>query len=174
MPSGRSCTSTTLPLSSSASRYSGWTARAFDELFEDDALLALYEAPEATVDDPLESLNRGIFWFNDQIFDRLLLRPIAWLYSTVMPDVAKPPIRNAFKNLNAPVVFANDLLQGEIEAAGVTLGRFALNSTVGLLGLFDGFGFRTLALESDPFSSPVRMICARSTTTCGMPASRAT
>jgi phospholipid-binding lipoprotein MlaA len=109
----------------------------FGEDFEDDDLLALYDAPEAEVDDPLEDINRAIFWFNDQVLDQFLLRPLAWTYGYLMPDVAKQPIRDAFDNLGAPVVFANDLLQGEFTAAGETLGRFVINSTFGVAGLFD-------------------------------------
>ena len=81
-------------------------------------------------------MNRVVFAFNDTI-DIFVLRPLAVVYGVVTPAVVKASIARVFDNLNAPVVFANDLLQLEIVDAGVTAGRFALNSTVGLAGLFD-------------------------------------
>ncbi len=88
------------------------------------------------IDDPLEPMNRIIFALNDTI-DLVLLRPIALGYNTVMPDPAINAVRRFFLNLDAPVIFANDLLQGDFKDAGVTLGRFGVNSTIGVLGLFD-------------------------------------
>ena len=86
--------------------------------------------------DPLEGLNRVIFAFNDTL-DVFVLRPLAVVYGFVTPAVVKASIARAFDNLNAPVVFANDLLRLEIVDAGQTAGRFAVNSTVGLAGLLD-------------------------------------
>ena len=88
------------------------------------------------ISDPLEGVNRVVFAFNDTI-DIFVLRPLAVVYGVVTPAVVKASIARVFDNLNAPVVFANDLLQLEIVDAGVTAGRFAVNSTVGLAGLFD-------------------------------------
>lgn len=85
--------------------------------------------------DPLEPLNRAFFAFNE-VADTFILRPIAWTYSFA-PDEVKRSVRNALGNLDSPVIFANDVLQGTFEDAGVTLGRFLVNSTVGVLGLFD-------------------------------------
>lgn len=85
--------------------------------------------------DPLEPLNRAFFAFNE-VTDTFILRPIAWTYSFA-PDEVKRAVRNALGNLDSPVIFANDVLQGTFEDAGITLGRFLVNSTVGVLGLFD-------------------------------------
>lgn len=87
-------------------------------------------------DDPIEPFNRVIFAINDAL-DTVILRPIAIGYNAVMPDPAILAVRRFFLNLNSPVIFANDVLQTDFEDAGVTLGRFAVNSTVGVLGLFD-------------------------------------
>ena len=87
-------------------------------------------------DDPLRPINSAFFYVNGTI-DFLLFEPIARVYRFVMPDPAKPHIRQAFANLAMPVVFGNDLLQFEFERAGIALGRFAINSTLGLAGLFD-------------------------------------
>jgi phospholipid-binding lipoprotein MlaA len=86
--------------------------------------------------DPLESVNRAVFEFNDAA-DRFVLRPLAVAYRDVVPDPAQRGIHNALDNLRGPIMFANDLLQGDIDGAGVTLTRFVVNSTVGVLGLFD-------------------------------------
>ncbi len=88
------------------------------------------------IDDPLEDVNRAIFAVND-VFDRFLLRPVAWVYGEVMPAPLKTAVNNGFHNLRAPERFANDLLQLDFEGAMTTFARFAVNSTVGAGGLFD-------------------------------------
>ncbi len=103
--------------------------RAMDDYFYDDGA-----ADE--IYDPLESFNRSIFWFNDQL-DSFLIKPIAQVYGFVTPDVAKDAIARGFDNLGAPARFANDLLQGEIGDAGATGARFLINSSIGVAGLFD-------------------------------------
>ena len=92
--------------------------------------------------DPLEPLNRAIFSFNETV-DGLILDPAQQIYGALVPDPAKTGIRNFLDNLRAPVIFANDVLQGEGERAGTTLARFLVNSTFGIGGIFDaasGFG----------------------------------
>jgi phospholipid-binding lipoprotein MlaA len=91
--------------------------------------------PEVTYD-PLEDVNRGIFAFND-VFDRFLLRPIAWTYGEILPGRIKTSVRNFFRNLGSPVRFANDALQGTANDAATTFARFLINSTVGVGGLFE-------------------------------------
>jgi len=87
-------------------------------------------------DDPLEGMNIVFFYVNGTL-DFLLFEPLAKVYRFVMPEPLKEPIRRAFTNLSLPVVFANDLFQLEFENAGTTAGRFFINSTIGLAGLFD-------------------------------------
>ena len=61
-----------------------------------------------------------------------------------MPDPAVHAVQRFFLNLDSPVILVNDLLQGDFKGAGVTLGRFSINSTLGVFGLFDpaaGFGW---------------------------------
>lgn len=89
-----------------------------------------------TVGDPLEPINRGVFQFN-QIVDGLVLQPATQIYAVAVPEPARRSVSNFLQNLRSPVVFANHLLQGEREYAGVTLGRFMINSTMGIFGLFD-------------------------------------
>ncbi len=86
--------------------------------------------------DPLEPMNRDIFEFN-RVLDGLLFRNVAEFYRIVVPERVRTSIRNIMVNLNEPVVFANNLLQGKIERGGTTAARFAVNSTAGLAGFFD-------------------------------------
>jgi phospholipid-binding lipoprotein MlaA len=86
--------------------------------------------------DPFESGNRVMFDVN-QALDEVLLRPVSVVYRAVVPDFAQDGVRNFMNNLNSPVIFANDLLQGESDRAGTTLLRFGINSTIGIGGLID-------------------------------------
>ena len=86
--------------------------------------------------DPLEPLNRAMFELNLKAYDRVLA-PAARYYRNATTAAEREAIDHFLINLRAPVVAANQLLQGDGERAGITLRRFAINSTVGLLGLFD-------------------------------------
>ncbi len=88
------------------------------------------------INDPMEPMNRAIFAFNRAI-DAAILKPLATLYREFTPKVVQEAIGNILANLRAPVVFANDVLQGEGKRAGNTLARFAVNSTLGLGGTMD-------------------------------------
>lgn len=92
--------------------------------------------PPETVSDPFERVNRTILKFNLSS-DRLLLRPTAKVYQRVVPAPARSGIRNFFANLWEPMNVANSLLQGEFKQAARSTGRFVINSTFGLFGLFD-------------------------------------
>jgi phospholipid-binding lipoprotein MlaA len=95
------------------------------------------------IPDPLEPVNRAIFGFN-LAADEWVLEPVARGYRFVTPEGVRRSVANFLRNLRSPVVFANDLLQGERDRAGVTLGRFMINSTLGVFGLFDAanaFGY---------------------------------
>ena len=96
---------------------------------------AVGEGPEE-ISDPLEDLNRAVFFLNDGL-DTVLIRPIAYVYGNIVPPFVKRRVSNFFSNINEPVVFANDLLQFELEDASVIVARFLVNSTLGLAGLFD-------------------------------------
>jgi len=88
------------------------------------------------INDPLEPMNRYFFEVNYAI-DELILKPWAGWYYVALPKFARDGVRNALNNLQSPIVFFNDLLQGEPERAGITLARFVINSTLGLAGLID-------------------------------------
>lgn len=96
------------------------------------------EAMEAyrEANDPLEPLNRVMFEFNITL-DRYFLRPVAYVYKETLPGSLRFVIRNFLDNLKSPVIFANDILQGEFSRAGYTLIRATMNSTLGFGGLGD-------------------------------------
>lgn len=93
------------------------------------------EGPSATLADPLEPVNRGLFWVNDKLYS-YLFKPVARALR-VVPEPVRTSIGNAFSNLGTPVRFANSLLQLKFADAGSELGRFLINSTLGIGGLFD-------------------------------------
>ena len=86
--------------------------------------------------DPLEPLNRFFFDFN-QVFLDYLLGPVTEAYRAVLPDFAEEAVSNALDNVRAPVVLANDILQGEPGRAWDTTARFLVNSIAGLGGFID-------------------------------------
>ena len=90
----------------------------------------------ADQNDPYEATNRKIFALN-QSFDKHIALPVATAYVKAVPEPARDGIHNFLQNLDVPVVFANDVLQGEADRAGQTVGRFVINSTVGVGGLID-------------------------------------
>lgn len=86
--------------------------------------------------DPWEPFNRRMFAFNEGV-DKALLEPIARGYRAVTPRIARTGLSNLLANLGAPATFANELLQGEVGRAGNTAARFTVNTTVGVVGLWD-------------------------------------
>ena len=92
------------------------------------------KTPEAQ--DPWENLNRGTFAFN-QSFDKYLLSPLAKSYRFIFPTEVRTGVRNFLSNLSEPWSSINSALQGDLKNSGTTIARFIINSTLGVLGLFD-------------------------------------
>jgi phospholipid-binding lipoprotein MlaA len=88
------------------------------------------------VNDPLEDVNRFFFALN-QRFDRNAGRPAATVYKDSVPQSVRGGLHNVLDNLGGPVTVANNLLQVRLEEAGVAAGRFLVNTTVGVAGIFD-------------------------------------
>jgi phospholipid-binding lipoprotein MlaA len=86
--------------------------------------------------DPGESVNRGIFAGND-FLDRNLVSPVARGYRDYVPEGVRTSVGNFSSNLREPMVLANDMLQGNFTRAWGTTQRFVVNTTVGVVGLFD-------------------------------------
>jgi phospholipid-binding lipoprotein MlaA len=119
------------------------TAFAFVFLTASFALSGCADMPkssEAQMDestnDPFESVNRTIFDVND-FLDRLLIRPLAELYRVTIPPPIRDRVTDILSNMREPVIFANNVMQGEFGRAGVTVERFAINTTIGIGGSFD-------------------------------------
>ncbi|WP_036596958.1 MlaA family lipoprotein, partial [Ottowia thiooxydans] len=92
-----------------------------------------YQAP---IHDPWESFNRRVHSFNDAA-DRFVLRPVAIGYKKIMPEPVQTGISRFFANLGMPVTLVNQALQGRPHDAAKSLGRFAINTTLGIAGVFD-------------------------------------
>ncbi|WP_409460699.1 VacJ family lipoprotein [Stenotrophomonas maltophilia] len=106
----------------------------------DDDFDALYggtnNTGSAAAYDPWEPFNRKVHRFNNAV-DRGIARPLATAYTHVVPRFARTGVSNFFSNLRAPVTITNQLLQGRGADAWDSLGRFLMNSTLGIGGLFD-------------------------------------
>jgi phospholipid-binding lipoprotein MlaA len=100
--------------------------------------------------DPWESWNRGVYKVNDKL-DRAIAKPAAKGYVRFVPSPIRTGIRNFFANLNTTTVMINDALQGKPLAAANDLGRFLLNSTVGLGGILDPATPAGLARNDEDF-----------------------
>ena len=87
-------------------------------------------------DDPLEGYNRAMFRFNDSV-DKAVIKPVATGYKKVMPEVARTGVTNFFSNLGDVWIGVNNVLQGKVGPGVSDFGRFAINTTVGIFGLFD-------------------------------------
>jgi phospholipid-binding lipoprotein MlaA len=89
--------------------------------------------------DPLEPMNRAVFDMNMYLDDHVMA-PVARTYRDETPEPVKASVHNVLTNLSEPYVAGNDLLQGNPQRAADSLGRFLINSTWGLFGLFDRVG----------------------------------
>ena len=86
--------------------------------------------------DPFEPINRGIYQFND-VLDKAIMKPVATVYKTVLPEVIRTGVTNFFNNLYDILTALNNLLQGKFSDALSDVGRIALNTTAGVGGLID-------------------------------------
>jgi len=93
-------------------------------------------SPTPNPNDPLESVNRATYQFND-VLDRTIAKPIAQGYSAVTPGPVKTMVNNFFSNIGDATVMANDLLQGRITDGTEDLMRIVMNTFLGIGGLVD-------------------------------------
>jgi phospholipid-binding lipoprotein MlaA len=95
-------------------------------------------APNARKDthDPLERVNRASYKVTD-VVDRAVLRPVAKGYKAIAPQFVETGVSNFFSNLGQPTVIVNDFLQAKFKAGFSDTGRFLLNTTLGIAGLWD-------------------------------------
>ncbi|CAN0499747.1 unnamed protein product, partial [Phaeothamnion confervicola] len=86
--------------------------------------------------DPYENVNRKLYKFNDSL-DKHFVEPVAKKYAQYTPDPVRNSITNFFDNTSYLNTIANDLLQGKLSQTASDSGRFLVNSTIGIGGLFD-------------------------------------
>jgi len=86
--------------------------------------------------DPWERFNRGV-WAVNRGADKVIAKPVTQVYRAITPKPARDGVRNFFANVSEPWSFINNLLQGKVDRAVRNLGRFVVNSTAGIGGLFD-------------------------------------
>jgi phospholipid-binding lipoprotein MlaA len=125
------------------------------------------QPPPAVADDngdPWENSNRAVFEFNQSV-DHAVLVPVANAYRAVLPSPVRDGIHDFLQNLNSPIIFANDVLQGQVGLAGDTVARFLINTTFGVGGTVDlatkigipyhtndlGITFATWGIPSGPY-----------------------
>lgn len=100
--------------------------------------------------DPGEPANRKVWAFNDAV-DKAAFRPVATGYVAVVPKWMRTRVTNFFENLDTPITIANQLLQGKPKAAGQDTLRFAMNTTLGIGGLFDPASDANLPRHDEDF-----------------------
>ncbi len=99
---------------------------------DDPEALAEYQR----TNDPVEPFNRAMFSFNLGL-DHYVIKPVTGFYRAVTTENARAGVHNFLQNLRSPVIFANDLLQGQVARAGTTFGRFVINTVIGFVGFGD-------------------------------------
>ncbi|TDP31275.1 phospholipid-binding lipoprotein MlaA [Idiomarina aquatica] len=115
-----------------------WYAKLFGALMSVLVLAGCSSTPDdpyADKRDPFEDMNRVVWDFNQDV-DEAVIKPTAEAYENV-PEPVRNSLYRAFENLQEPWSFVNNILQGKPKDAGITVGRFFFNSTIGLLGLLD-------------------------------------
>ncbi|QFI38685.1 VacJ family lipoprotein [Moritella marina ATCC 15381] len=105
-----------------------------DDLFSNDSVTET--APTTEISDPFYYFNKAMFHVNDKLYF-WVLRPTAVGYKAITPQFFRVGVANFFHNITMPIRFTSSVLQGDIESSGTELGRFAVNTTVGLLGVMD-------------------------------------
>ncbi len=100
--------------------------------------------------DPLESINRGVYKFND-VTDKAVIKPVATAYKKVTPSPIRKGISNFFNNLGSITTVLNDILQLKFANAFTDAGRFVINSTFGIAGFIDVAGMDNIPQNKEDF-----------------------
>jgi phospholipid-binding lipoprotein MlaA len=133
VPLSTSCTSTTRKQPDPSSSIAG----AGNKLKNKSVKAEEHELDEystASVADPLEPVNRAIFWLNDGVYT-IVLRPISKGYEKVLPKPVRQGLDNAFENVKFPVRLVNNALQGNFKRAWQETGKFLVNTVIGFGGI---------------------------------------
>ena len=108
---------------------------SFNSFASSDGKIEMSEDKNGEVKDCFEGINRGIFAFN-QVLDRTIIEPLAKGYR-YLPGPVRDGTSNALNNISLVVTIPNNLLQGDLALAGKNSARFIVNTTIGILGIFD-------------------------------------
>ena len=100
-----------------------------------DGELLLKKNQPSEVKDCFEKINRVTFALN-QTLDGVIFKPVASLYRK-LPSPAKTGVSNSLENISHLLTIPNNILQGDFKQAGINTGRFIINTTIGILGVFD-------------------------------------
>jgi len=103
----------------------------------DAAPMAAAAPGEDFDEDPWEGFNEKMFWFNRDVVDRFVLKPVATGWDFIFPDPVQRGFHNFFDNLAVVRRVVNNTLQLKLTGAATELARFTINSTIGLVGFFD-------------------------------------
>lgn len=106
----------------------------------------------ANAADPFEGFNRLMWTFNREVLDRFLVKPVTQVYVYVTPQPIRTGLLNASENLEEPANTINNLLQGKPADSFASFSRFAINSTVGILGIFDVAQEMGIARQDENFA----------------------
>ena len=101
-----------------------------------EAEFRMTDATDGMDYDPWERFNEKTFWFNHDVLDRYALKPVATVWAKI-PDPVRQGLANAFHNLAMPKRLVNEVFQARFQEAGSEVGRFLLNTTVGVAGFVD-------------------------------------
>lgn len=118
-------------------RLSQLESQPIDLASRDAAPMAAAAPGEDFDEDPWEGFNEKMFWFNREVVDRFVLKPVATGWDFIFPDPVQRGIHNFFDNLAVVRRVVNNTLQLKLNGAGTELARFTINSTIGLVGFFD-------------------------------------
>lgn len=105
--------------------------------------------PEGT-NDPVEGLNRKFFDFNNSL-DNNIFEPVSRGYVDYVPEPSRRVVHNLLNFLRTPAIFANAVLQGNVDRAGLTLSRFITNGTIGVAGMVDVAGNSGVPYHEEDF-----------------------
>lgn len=111
-------------------------AKVVNDWYDDDLLSGDEDADEISISDPLEPMNRVFFKVNDVLYYKVI-RPVSRGYAAVLPADIRQCVDNFASNLATPIRLVNTLLQGRFVDSFTVLGRFFLNTTIGVAGLGD-------------------------------------
>jgi len=110
-----------------------------------------YEDSCYVINDPIEGFNRKVFAFNITV-DKVFIRPIVGIYVKVVPQWTQNRVHNFFDNLTSPLTLVNNIAQGDSKGASLTVGRFLVNTFLGLGGFLDFATYFDLEQNKQTFS----------------------